>query len=55
MPWARSESGFPLMFEAFLMALAREMPLLAVGKLISEHDTRLWRIVNHSVEKAHGE
>lgn len=53
-PWARAGSGFTLMFEAFVMALAREMPVAAVGQLVSEHDTRLWRVVRHYVGQAHG-
>ena len=52
-PWARPESGFTLMFEAFVMALAREMPVAAISGLVAEHDTRLWRIVQHYVSQAH--
>ena len=37
-PWARPESGFTLMFEAFVMALTREMPVSAVAELMAEHD-----------------
>jgi transposase len=53
-PWARPESGFTLMFEAFVMALAREMAVAAVAQLVGEHDTRLWRVVRHYVALAHG-
>lgn len=53
-PWARPGSGFTLMFEAFVMALAREMPVAAVAELVAEHDTRLWRVVRHYVARAHG-
>ncbi len=52
-PWARPQSGFTLMFEAFVMALAREMPVAAVAELVCEQDTRLWRIVRHYVDQAH--
>jgi transposase len=52
-PWARPESGFTLMFEALVMALVREMPVAAVGALVGEHDTRLWRMVRHYVGAAH--
>lgn len=52
-PWARPESGFTLMFEAFVMALAREMSVAAISALVAEHDTRLWRIVRHYVAQAH--
>jgi transposase len=52
-PWARAESGFTLLFEAFVLALAQEMPVSAVAELVCEHDTRLWRIVHHHVGQAH--
>lgn len=52
-PWARPQSGFTLMFEALIMAFAREMPVAAISALVGEHDTRLWRVVRHYVGKAH--
>lgn len=52
-PWARPGSGFTLMFEAFVMALAKEMPMAALAELVSEHDTRLWRVLRHYVGAAH--
>jgi len=52
-PWARAESGFTLMFEALVMALVKEMAVSAVGALVGEHDTRLWRMVRHYVGEAH--
>jgi transposase len=54
-PWARPESGFTLLFEAFILALAREMPISAIAGLVAEYDTRLWRIVRHYVGQAHAE
>jgi transposase len=54
-PWARPESGFTLLFEALVMMLAREMPVKALSKIVKEHDTRLWRILNHYVEEARKE
>jgi hypothetical protein len=30
------------------------MPLAAVGRLVGEHDTRLWRVLHHDVEEARG-
>lgn len=51
-PWARSGSGFTLLFEALAMALAREMPIKIEAAHLAEHDTRLWRIVDHYVEEA---
>jgi transposase len=41
-PWARERSGFTLLFEALVMALVEEMPVVAVAGLIGETDMRLW-------------
>ena len=54
-PWGRTNSGFTLLFEAFIMALAKEMPVNAIARLVNEHDTRLWRILHHYVETARSE
>ncbi len=51
-PWARPGSGFTLLFEALVLALAKEMPVKAVADLIGEHDTRIWRILRHYVDEA---
>jgi transposase len=51
-PWARPGSGFTLLFEAFAMTLITAMPVAAAARLVGEHDTRLWRLVQHYVEKA---
>ena len=51
-PWGRAQSGFTLLFEAFVVALGREMPMARIGELVGEHDTRIWRIVKWHVEKA---
>lgn len=51
-PWARPGSGFTLLFEALLLTLLREMPVLAVARLVGEHDTRLWRVLHHYIEQA---
>ena len=52
-PWARQGSGFTLMMEALMMLLSAEMPVDAMADLLDEHDTRLWRVLMHYVEKAH--
>lgn len=52
-PWARKQSGFTLLFEAFVMALSREMPISKIGELVGETDTRIWRIVRGYVERAY--
>ena len=52
-PWGREQSGFTMLFEAFVMALAKEMPISQIGELVGEHDTRIWRIVSFHVKQAH--
>lgn len=51
-PWARPGSGFTLLFEALVMTLVREMPVNAAAALLGEHDTRLWRVLDHYVQSA---
>ena len=51
-PWARAGSGFTVLFEQAAMTLVREMPVLAAARIIGITDKRLWRIVDHYVDKA---
>lgn len=51
-PWARPGSDFTLLFEAFALQLAKVMPVRSMAQLVGEHDTRIWRIVNHYVDLA---
>jgi len=51
-PWARAGSEFTLLFDAYVMMLAPSMPVKRIGELVSEHDTRLWRIIQHHVDEA---
>jgi transposase len=51
-PWARGRSDFTLLFEALVMAMVKEMPVAAVAGLVGEHDTKLWRVVHHYVDRA---
>lgn len=51
-PWARPDSGFTLLFEALLMTLVAAMPVNAVARMLGEHDTRLWRVIHHYVDRA---
>ena len=47
-PWARSGSGFTLMFEAYSMCLIeQEMPVNKVGKMVNEYANRIWTIFNY--------
>jgi transposase len=54
-PWARPGSGFTLLFELLVLSLCREMSVAAVAELTSEHANRLWRILEHYVERARRE
>jgi len=54
-PWARTGSGFTLLFEAMVLALVKSMTVAAVARLVGEQDTRLWRVVHHYVEVAREE
>ncbi len=40
LPWARSRSGFTLLFEGLVVAMASAMPVAIVARLVGEHDTR---------------
>jgi transposase len=51
-PWARAGSGFTLPFEAHVLTLAKAMPIANAARLLGEHDTRLWRIIEHYVWRA---
>lgn len=51
-PWAREGSHFTLLFEALIMTLVREMPVLTVARLVGETDTLLWRVIDHYVHEA---
>jgi len=52
-PWARSGSGFTLLFEAFALALIeREMPVNRVAEILRVNPQRVWNLFNHWVGKA---
>ena len=52
LPWARENSGFTLLFEAFVLSMAKAMPVKTVAAIVGEHDTRLWRVLDHYVSQA---
>ena len=55
-PWARPRVGFTLLMEAFILVLVQGgMTPAQAARLIGEHDTRLWRVLQHYVEKARSE
>ncbi|MHB1284212.1 MAG: ISL3 family transposase, partial [Metallibacterium scheffleri] len=51
-PWSRKGSGFSLTMEAFIVALCREMPALVVARLLGVSDGRVWRVLEHHVQRA---
>jgi transposase len=55
-PWARPGVGFTLLMEAFVLMLVQGgMTPTQASRLIDEHDTRLWRVLQHYVDKARSE
>ena len=54
-PWARSGSGFTLLFEALIMLMAKAMPVKSIADIVKEHDTRLWRVLDHYVDASRQE
>jgi transposase len=51
-PWARPGSGFTLLMEVALLTFAKQMPIAPLAKMAREHDTRVWRVVEHHVHAA---
>jgi transposase len=52
-PWARPNSGFTLLFEAFAMALIEnEMPVNKAASILDVYAKRLWTIFNYWVSLA---
>ena len=47
-PWARPNTGFTMLFEAFAMALIEEeTPVNSVAKTVKEYPNRIWTIFRH--------
>ena len=52
-PWARPGVGFTLLMEAFILLLVQSgMTPRQAGRVIDEHDTRIWRVLRHYVDQA---
>ena len=52
-PWARTGSGFTLLYEAMVVELGRNgLTATAIGRIVGEHDTKVWRILEHYVDEA---
>jgi transposase len=53
-PWARKESGFSLLFEAYALKLIKgEMPVKKVAILLREYAKRIWTIFNYWIKSAY--
>jgi transposase len=54
-PWARRGAGFTLLMDSMILILAQNMPVNAVAEIVDEHDTRIWRVLSHYIEKSRSE
>lgn len=53
LPWARPGSGFTLLMEAYIVLLVQSgMTARQAGRLVGEHDTRIWRVLEHYINDA---
>lgn len=48
-PWARPGSGFTLLMEVAMLTFAKQMPIAPLAVMAREHDTRIWRVIEHHV------
>lgn len=54
-PWARPQSGFTLLFEAFgMLLIENEMPVNKAAKILGVYPNRLWTVFNYWISRAHG-
>lgn len=52
-PWARPQSGFTLLFEAFCLTLLKcGMSMTKAGEIVGENGKKLCRILRHYIDKA---
>ena len=51
-PWARPGSGFTLLMEVAMLTFAKQMPIAPLAAMAREHDTRIWRVIEHHVHTA---
>jgi len=51
-PWARPHGGFTLLMEAYLLALAKVLPVAEVSRLTSVTEDRLWHLIRSRVGEA---
>lgn len=52
-PWAvKPRSSFTRHFDAFIITMAKDMPMNAISRMVREEDKKLWRIVHYYVDHA---
>jgi transposase len=51
-PWARPGSGFTLLMEAYLLLLAKVMPVTEVSKQTKVSQDRIWHLIRSRVKEA---
>jgi len=51
-PWARTGSGFTLLFEALTLLLVKETTVKGATRILGVNDTRLWRLMKYYVNQA---
>jgi transposase len=51
-PWARPGSGFTLLMDALVLALAQQLPVAQIARLFGVTENRLWRAIGVHVDGA---
>ncbi len=51
-PWAEPQSGFTLLMEAFLLGLARVLPVAEVSRQTGVSDDRIWHLLSTRINEA---
>ena len=54
-PWEGLSSHFTKEFEAYALLLMREMPVARVAEVVSESDTRMWRMLFKHIDAAYAQ
>ncbi len=49
-PWEGVNSGFTLLFEAFILQLATHMPVNIVSKIVKESNYKIWKILEKYID-----
>lgn len=52
MPWARPNGGFTLLMEAYLLAMAKVLPVAEVSRQTSVGEDHIWQLIRVRVDEA---